>query len=89
MRLLEVDQAEPVLEFGVFGPACDRGLADAFRFGKATLLKVAEDESAVGFQAVRRKLPGLLEVMGCACEVACVESILPLADKHWQGLILR
>ena len=78
-----------MLEFGVFGPACDGSLTDSFRLIEAALLKVAEDESTSGFHAVGSHLAGLLENMRRSGEIVCIESLLALADQGREALVLR
>lgn len=40
--LLEVNQSEPVLEFGVFGPTPYCGVTDRLRLPKAAFLKITQ-----------------------------------------------
>src|ERR1700731_1630637 len=87
--LFEVDQSEPVLEFGTFGPTRHRGLADHFRVLKPTLLKIAQQEPPAHIFPVWGDLPGLFESARGPSEIPGFNRILTFANEFGQRLILR
>ncbi len=70
------------MEVRITGPARDSGATNVFRRLQTALLKIGQQESAVGFKTSGSKLARLFEGQGSLGELAVVEKSLALLNER-------
>jgi hypothetical protein len=81
MALLEIDQAEPMLQLCVLRPSGGGRLRDFLRIFQTSCLKVTENQLTVDLNILWGDLQRFLEVLDGAGGITGIQSALALANQ--------